>query len=232
MSMITVIGVASSNAPGSYATLLPRPRYRLAPRGFMVRRPRFPHHPRPEEQGGDSLLCVEGNEPTGDPPGAADIALAFADPATPCSAPAAITDRRRGRTEVRSLRATAALNGYLAAFPGVAKVAELTRTVTGRPSAPTTRGCSPGSAATGPSSPAHPEGTRCAMSPSARTAPARRAGRAPTPPERGHTSPRRHPEHSASTSHDYFQALRYPDDRIDNLVICATIHVDISEKAP
>lgn len=80
------------------------------------------------EQGGDYLLCVEGNQPTL----CADIALAFADPATPCSAPVATTDRRRGRTEVRSLRATAALNGYLTAFPGVAQVAELTRTVTDR----------------------------------------------------------------------------------------------------
>ena len=38
-------------------------------------------------------------------------------------------DRRRGHTEVRRLRTTAALNDYLTSMPRVGQVAELTRTV-------------------------------------------------------------------------------------------------------
>ena len=78
------------------------------------------------DQGGDYLLCVKGNQPTL----YADIALAFADPATPTSKPTVTIDRRRGRTEVRSLRTTTVLNDYLTSMPRVGQVAELTRTVT------------------------------------------------------------------------------------------------------
>lgn len=78
------------------------------------------------DQGGDYLLCVKGNQPTL----YADIALAFADPATPTSKPTTTIDRRRGRTEVRRLRTTTALNAYLTVLPRVGQVAELTRTVT------------------------------------------------------------------------------------------------------
>jgi predicted transposase YbfD/YdcC len=80
------------------------------------------------DQHGDYLLCVKGNQPTLYD----DIALAFADPDTTCSLPTSTTDRRRGRTEVRSLRTTTALNAYLTVLPGVGQVAELTRTVTDR----------------------------------------------------------------------------------------------------
>jgi predicted transposase YbfD/YdcC len=78
------------------------------------------------DQGGDYLLCVKGNQPTLYD----DIALAFADPATPTRKPTVTIDRRRGRTEVRHLRTTTALNDYLTSMPGVGQVAELTRTVT------------------------------------------------------------------------------------------------------
>jgi predicted transposase YbfD/YdcC len=77
------------------------------------------------DQGGDYLLCVKGNQPTL----YAAIALAFADPATPTSKRTVTIDRRRGRTEVRSLRTTTALNDYLTTWPQVGQVAELTRTV-------------------------------------------------------------------------------------------------------
>jgi predicted transposase YbfD/YdcC len=78
------------------------------------------------DQGGDYLLCVKGNQPTLYD----DIALAFADPATRCSMPVCTIDRRRGRTEVRSLRTTTDLNTYLTTLPTVGQAAELTRTVT------------------------------------------------------------------------------------------------------
>jgi predicted transposase YbfD/YdcC len=80
------------------------------------------------DQGGDYLLCVKGNQPTL----YAAIALAFADPETSCSPPTSTTDRRRGRTEVRSIRTTTDLNDYLTVLPKVGQVAELTRTVTDR----------------------------------------------------------------------------------------------------
>jgi DDE_Tnp_1-associated/Transposase DDE domain len=78
------------------------------------------------DQGGDYLLCVKGNQPSL----YEAIAVAFADPATPCSTPVSTTDRHRGRVEVRSLRTTTDLNAYLTALPHVRQVAELTRTVT------------------------------------------------------------------------------------------------------
>jgi predicted transposase YbfD/YdcC len=76
-------------------------------------------------QGGEYLLCVKGNQPTLYD----DIALAFADPATPTSKRSVTIDRRRGRTEVRSLRTTTALNSYLTTWPQVGQVAALTRIV-------------------------------------------------------------------------------------------------------
>jgi hypothetical protein len=71
-------------------------------------------------------LSVKGNQPTL----YADIALAFADPASRCSAPISTTDRRRGRIDMRSLRTTTCLNTYITALPRVGQVAELTLTVT------------------------------------------------------------------------------------------------------
>jgi predicted transposase YbfD/YdcC len=79
-------------------------------------------------QGGDVVLTVKANQPTLH----ADLALAFADPATPLRQ-AQTVDRRRGRVERRTLRVTTALSAYLASqsrWPHLAQVAQLTRTVT------------------------------------------------------------------------------------------------------
>jgi predicted transposase YbfD/YdcC len=67
------------------------------------------------DQGGDYLLCVKGNQPTL----YADIALAFADPATCCSATVSTSDHQRGRIDVRSLRTTTGLNRYIISMPRV-----------------------------------------------------------------------------------------------------------------
>lgn len=77
------------------------------------------------DQGGAYLLCGNGKQP----PLYADIALAFADPATPTSNPTVTIDRHRGRTAVRRLRTTTAPHDDLTTWPGVAQVAALARTV-------------------------------------------------------------------------------------------------------
>jgi predicted transposase YbfD/YdcC len=78
------------------------------------------------DQGGDYLLCVKGNQPTL----YEAIALTFADPATRCAPTVHTLDRRRGRTDRRSIRATTDLNHYLTVLPRVGQVAEVTRTST------------------------------------------------------------------------------------------------------
>jgi len=75
--------------------------------------------------GGDYLLCVKENQPTL----YGDLACYFADPRATYTE-AATLDRRRGRTEERLLRVTAASHATLfAGFPKLAQVAQLTRRV-------------------------------------------------------------------------------------------------------
>ncbi len=75
---------------------------------------------------GESLLTVKGNQPTL----YADLATYFADPHA-IFQEAETVDRRRGRLEVRHIRVSTEMNAYLsAAWPLVAQVAEVTRTVT------------------------------------------------------------------------------------------------------
>jgi predicted transposase YbfD/YdcC len=82
------------------------------------------------DRGGDYLLCVKGNQ------GRLyeELAAYFADPhATARSA--TTTDRRRGRTETRTLHASTRLNAYLTdyfAFPRLGQVIRLLRTVRDR----------------------------------------------------------------------------------------------------
>jgi predicted transposase YbfD/YdcC len=79
-------------------------------------------------QHGFSLLTVKGNQPTL----FADLHLYFTDPATSFlpHEQADTIDRRRGRTEERSILITTALNDYLRpSWPLVQQVAQLTRTV-------------------------------------------------------------------------------------------------------
>jgi predicted transposase YbfD/YdcC len=78
------------------------------------------------ELGAETLLTVKGNQPTL----YADLATYFADPQAHYRQAETI-DRRRGRTEVRTIKVSTEMNAYLAAcWPFVAQVAELTRTVT------------------------------------------------------------------------------------------------------
>jgi predicted transposase YbfD/YdcC len=75
---------------------------------------------------GETLLTVNGNQPTL----YADLATYFADPQAR-DLQAETVDRRRGRLEVRSIKVSTERNAYLApAWPFVAQVAQLTRTVT------------------------------------------------------------------------------------------------------
>jgi predicted transposase YbfD/YdcC len=77
-------------------------------------------------QRGKSLFTVKQNQPTL----YADLATYFADPHASCQQ-AETWDRRRGRVEHRIIRVSTEMNGYLApAWPLVAQVAEVTRTVT------------------------------------------------------------------------------------------------------
>lgn len=78
--------------------------------------------------GADDVLCVKDNQPTlhGDP------AFYFADPRA-TDTEAATLDRRRGRTEWRTLRVSAARHAtVLSGFPKLAQVAQLTRTMRDR----------------------------------------------------------------------------------------------------
>jgi predicted transposase YbfD/YdcC len=79
-----------------------------------------------QELGADTVLTVKGNQPTL----YADLSTYFADPLARYLQ-AETVDRRRGRTEVRSIKVSTELNAYLApTWPQVAQVAQLTRMVT------------------------------------------------------------------------------------------------------
>lgn len=87
---------------------------------------------------GFCVLTVKGNQPTL----YADLATYFSDPATVIAPSEYIrtVDLRRGRTEVRTLEVTTALNDYLApCWPLVRQVARVTRTVTVRKTGKTTQ---------------------------------------------------------------------------------------------
>ncbi|MGO8948515.1 MAG: ISAs1 family transposase [Ktedonobacterales bacterium] len=78
--------------------------------------------------GGDVVLTVKDHQPTL----AADLAVLFADPATPTTR-AVTLDRHRGRFEQRQLALSTELTSYLATsapWPGIAQVGQLTRRVT------------------------------------------------------------------------------------------------------
>lgn len=78
--------------------------------------------------GGEVVLTVKDNQPTL----AADLALFFAAPPTPCRQ-AQTQDWRRGRHEVRTLTLSSDLSTYLAShsrWPGIAQVGCLRRCVT------------------------------------------------------------------------------------------------------
>jgi predicted transposase YbfD/YdcC len=84
---------------------------------------------------GEVVLTVKANQPTL----FADLHTYFADPHA-LYVQAATTDYQRGRVEVRSLKVSTELVGYLSAtWPHLAQVAELTRTVTVRRTGKTTR---------------------------------------------------------------------------------------------
>lgn len=77
---------------------------------------------------GEVVLTVKANQPTL----FADLQTYFADPHAQFVQDAT-TDYQRGRVEVRSLKVSTELGGYLSAtWPHIAQVAELTRTVTVR----------------------------------------------------------------------------------------------------
>src|SRR5260370_11598489 len=76
--------------------------------------------------GAETVLTVKGNQPTL----YEDLATYFADPQARYLQ-AETVDRRRGRTEVRTIKGSHEMNAYLASsWPFVAQVAQLTRTVT------------------------------------------------------------------------------------------------------
>jgi predicted transposase YbfD/YdcC len=76
--------------------------------------------------GTEAVLTVKGNQPTL----YENLATYFADPLARYRQ-AETVDRRRGRTEVRSIKVSTEMNAYLApSWPFVAQVAQLTRTVT------------------------------------------------------------------------------------------------------
>jgi hypothetical protein len=78
------------------------------------------------ELGAETVLTVKGNQPTL----YADLATYFADPQARCLQ-AETVDCRRGRTEGRTIKVSTERNADLApAWPFVAQVAQLTRTVT------------------------------------------------------------------------------------------------------
>ncbi len=75
--------------------------------------------------GAETVLTVKGNQPTL----YEDLATYFADPQARYLQ-AETVDRRRGRTEVRTIKVSTEMNAYLApSWPFVAQVAQLTRTV-------------------------------------------------------------------------------------------------------
>lgn len=75
--------------------------------------------------GGKTILTVKNNQPTL----YADLATYFADPHASFEQ-ASTLDRHRGRIEKRSIRVSTEMNSYLADWPLIQQVAELTRIVT------------------------------------------------------------------------------------------------------
>ena len=89
---------------------------------------------RVQQLSGDALLVVKDNQPTLHE----HLATYFADPFA-CFEEAETIDLQRGRREVRSIKVTSALCGYLQQdWPGVAQVAQLTRTITTKKTGKTT----------------------------------------------------------------------------------------------
>jgi predicted transposase YbfD/YdcC len=83
---------------------------------------------------GDTVLIVKGNQPTLKD----HLVTYFADPDATFEQ-AETLDFQKGRKEIRSIKVTTALNEYLQQdWPGVAQVAQLTRTVTTRKTGETT----------------------------------------------------------------------------------------------
>jgi predicted transposase YbfD/YdcC len=77
---------------------------------------------------GDAVLTVKANQPTLYD----DLETYFADPEA-CFDQACTTEYQRGRMEMRNIKVSTALNGYLSTtWPHIAQVAQLTRTVTVR----------------------------------------------------------------------------------------------------
>lgn len=84
--------------------------------------------------GGKTVLTVKNNQPTL----YADLATYFADPHASFEH-ASTLDQHRGRIEKRSLRVSTEMNSYLADWPMIQQVAELTRSVTIRKTGVTTQ---------------------------------------------------------------------------------------------
>jgi predicted transposase YbfD/YdcC len=84
--------------------------------------------------GGKTVLTVKNNHPTL----YADLATYFADPHASFLTYSTL-DQHRGRIETRSIRVSSEMNSYLADWPLIQQVAELTRTVTVRKTGETSR---------------------------------------------------------------------------------------------
>ncbi len=84
--------------------------------------------------GGKSVLTVKNNHPTL----YTDLATYFADPHASFLAGSTL-DQHRGRIEKRAIRVSTEMNAYLADWPLIKQVAELTRTVTVRKTGKTSR---------------------------------------------------------------------------------------------
>ncbi len=84
--------------------------------------------------GGKSVLTVKNNQPTL----YANLATYFADPHALTTQDATV-DCHRGRIEKRCIRVSTEMNAYLADWPLIEQVAELTRTVTVRKTGKTSR---------------------------------------------------------------------------------------------
>lgn len=86
----------------------------------------LPFFQRIQELKGHTILVVKGNQPTLQE----HLITYFADPDATFEQDSTL-DYQKGRKEIRSIKVTSALNGYLQQdWPGVAQVAQLTRTVT------------------------------------------------------------------------------------------------------
>lgn len=77
--------------------------------------------------GGKTLLTVKNNQPTL----FTNLETYFADPHASCESFATL-DQQRGRIEKRTIRVSTEMNSYLADWPLIEQVAEVTRTVTVR----------------------------------------------------------------------------------------------------